>query len=154
MPFRISRRLFAAIGGLVLLLGAAGPAWAADPVYSDWLGNAIKGYDPEAYFTMNKPVEGSSDISAEWNGATWHFASADNRAAFLADPEKYAPQYGGYCAYAVAQGSTAKIEPDVWAIVDGKLYLNYSKDVQSRWQADRDNYIAAADKNWPGVLDK
>jgi len=129
------------------------PAWAADPVYSDWRGRAIKGYDPVAYFTQAAPVKGRSEHSVEWQGATWLFASAANRQAFLDAPERYAPQYGGYCAYAVSQGYTAKIEPEAWKIVDDKLYLNYSLGVQRQWEAKQAEYIVAADRNWPGVLE-
>ena len=128
------------------------PAYAADAIYSNWLGRAIGGYDPVAYFTEGKPVEGSGDYTAKWKGADWRFASAANRDMFVAAPEKYAPKYGGYCAYAVAQNSTAKIDPTAWAIVNGKLYLNYSHDIQKTWIANRDAFIVAADKNWPSVL--
>lgn len=115
-------------------------------------GVAINGYDPVAYFTENKPVAGKADITYSWKGATWRFATAQNRDAFKASPERYAPQYGGYCAYAVAKGSTAKTEPEAWSIVADKLYLNYSKGVQRTWEKDTPGYIKAADKNWPGVL--
>ncbi|MDP6344517.1 MAG: YHS domain-containing (seleno)protein [Alphaproteobacteria bacterium] len=145
------RGILVAVGALVLLSGA--PAWAKAPIYSDWLGRAIGGFDPVAYFTMGKPVKGSGDFTAEWQGATWRFVSAANRDAFIAGPEKYAPQYGGYCAYAVSQGYTASIEPEAWHLVNGKLYLNYSLEVWQTWLADRDAYIAAADRNWPGVLE-
>jgi YHS domain-containing protein len=130
----------------------AAPAFAADPVYTNWLGKAIAGYDPVSYHTMGKPVEGNSDFKTKWKGATWYFASAENRDKFTAMPEKFAPQYGGYCAYAVSQNSTAKIDPEMWTIVDGKLYLNYSEGIQERWLADQTAFITAADKNWPGVL--
>jgi hypothetical protein len=128
------------------------PASAKEAIYSNWLGRAIGGYDPVAYFTAGKPVEGSGDFTAKWKGADWRFASAANRDLFITMPEKYAPKYGGYCAYAVAQNSTAKIDPTAWAIVDGKLYLNYSHDIQKTWTANRAAFIAAADKNWPSVL--
>ena len=128
------------------------PANAAEAIYSNWLGRAIGGYDPVAYFTAGTAVEGKGDFSAEWKGATWRFASAANRDLFVAMPEKYAPKYGGYCAYAVSQNYTAKVDPTAWTIVEGKLYLNYSHDVRKTWAADRAAYIAAADKNWPGVL--
>ncbi|MDA1097512.1 MAG: YHS domain-containing (seleno)protein [Proteobacteria bacterium] len=137
---------------LALTLFAVAPAGAAAAIYSNWLDRAIGGYDPVAYFTDGKAVEGTGDFTATWMGANWRFATAANRDLFVAAPEKYAPKYGGYCAYAVAQNSTAKIDPTAWAIVDGKLYLNYSHDVQKTWSADRDAYIAAADKNWPDVL--
>jgi hypothetical protein len=84
-------------------------------------------------------------------GATWRFASAEHRDRFAVDPERYAPQYGGYCAWAVSQGYTAKIDPAAWKIVDDKLYLNYSKDVQSQWSSDIPGNIAKADANWPGI---
>lgn len=132
---------------------AAGPALADEPVYQSLFGTAIDGTDPVAYFTEGRPVEGSSEYSHEWNGATWRFASAENKALFVANPEKYAPQYGGYCAWAVSQGYTASTEPENWSIVDGKLYLNYSADVQKKWSKDKAGFIAKANRNWPGVLD-
>lgn len=125
-------------------------AFASEKVYSSW-GTAIKGTDPVAYFTEGKPVEGDSDYEHEWNGATWRFASAENRALFVANPEKYAPQYGGYCAWAVASGYTASTDPEAWKIVDGKLYLNYSKSVQSKWAKDIPGNIIKGDANWPGI---
>ena len=96
--------------------------------------------------------KGDTDHSSTWNGATWRFASADNKAAFDANPDAYAPQYGGYCAYAVANGYTAKTDPDAWSIVDGKLYLNYSRRVRTRWLEDVPGNIAKGDANWPSVL--
>ncbi|MEM7189075.1 MAG: YHS domain-containing (seleno)protein [Pseudomonadota bacterium] len=129
------------------------PAHAADPVYQSFFGTAIDGTDPVAYFTEGRPVEGSSDFVHEWNGAKWRFSSAENLALFAADPEKYAPQYGGYCAWAVSQGYTASTDPEAWKIVDGKLYLNYSKSVQLNWETDIPGHIAAGDANWPKVLE-
>ncbi len=113
---------------------------------------AIRGYDPVAYFTLGKATEGRAEHTAEWQGANYRFASAENLALFQADPARYAPQYGGYCAYAVSQGYTASIDPAAWSIVDGKLYLNYSSGVQQRWQRDVPGHISAADQNWPEVL--
>ena len=135
---------------LVLLPSAA---FAADPVYSNWRGLSIKGTDPVGYFTQNRPVEGSSAHSLEYLGTTWRFATAENKAAFEAAPKKYLPQYGGYCAWAVSQGYTASVDPEAWSIVDGKLYLNYSKSVMKTWLKDRPGYIIKADKNWPGLRD-
>ncbi|MEL7173254.1 MAG: YHS domain-containing (seleno)protein, partial [Pseudomonadota bacterium] len=86
-------------------------------------------------------------------GATWRFSSAENRDLFVENPEKYAPQYGGYCAWAVAQGYTAATDPEAWAIVDDKLYLNYNKSVQAKWEKDVPGHIASADGNWPTVLE-
>ena len=113
---------------------------------------AVEGYDPVAYFSEGKPVKGSSEFSTEYMGAQFRFANADNLATFKADPAKYAPQYGGYCAWAVAEGKTAKGDADYWSIVDGKLYLNYNKKVQETWDKDRPGYISRAEDNWPNVL--
>jgi len=106
---------------------------------------AIKGYDPVAYFTQNQPVKGSESITFDWMGETWHFATQANRALFIEHPDQYAPQYGGYCAYGWAKGYAAKTEPDAWTIVDGKLYLNYDKGVQSKWEKDIPGYVRQAD---------
>ncbi|MEO1001166.1 MAG: YHS domain-containing (seleno)protein [Pseudomonadota bacterium] len=149
----VSRR---AVLGLGLALPAAAllsrPAWAGTPpVYSSG-GIAIDGSDPVAYFTEGAPMEGDAAITHDWQGVTWRFANETNRDAFAADPVAYAPQYGGYCAWAVAQGYTAPTAPDAWAVVDGKLYLNYSRRIQRRWERDIPGFIAAADANWPGVL--
>ncbi len=115
-------------------------------------GIAIRGADPVAYFTDSDYVQGSSEFSHQWNGVTWQFASAENRDAFAADPDAYAPEYGGFCAWAVSQGYTADIDPEAWKIVDGKLYLNYNKSIQKKWSKDIPGNIAKADQNWPGVL--
>ena len=128
-------------------------SFAIDPVYTGGTANAaIKGYDPVAYFTQNKAVKGSKQHSAKYQGATWHFSSVENRRLFTANPEKYAPQYGGYCAYAVSRNTTASIRPNLFTIVNDKLYLNYSKVVQRRWQKDKPKYIKQADKHWPGLV--
>ena len=148
-------RRFARLGMLLLVLSGisfATPAAAGGVVNSSFLGGvAIEGTDPVAYFRDGRPVEGSSDYEHEWMGATWRFVSAANRDAFAADPEKYAPQYGGYCAWAVSQGYTAKIDPEAWKIVDGRLYLNLSKDVQKLWEEDVPGYIQKADSDWPTI---
>jgi YHS domain-containing protein len=137
---------------LLIAVGAALPAAAGGVVNSSLLGGvAIEGTDPVAYFDEGKPVAGSSDFEHDWMGATWRFASAENRDRFAAEPETYAPQYGGYCAWAVSQGYTAKIDPAAWKIVDGKLYLNYSKDVQTQWAGDIPGNIAKGDANWPQI---
>ena len=127
-------------------------AMAVDPINSSLLRGAIKGHDPVAYFTQGGPAKGRGAHSHEWMGATWYFANAENRELFAADPDKYAPQYGGYCAYAVSQGYTAAIDPDAWKIVDDKLYLNFSLKVQKIWEEDIPGYIAKADINWPKIL--
>jgi YHS domain-containing protein len=138
----------------VWLIGAA-PLLAVEPVNQSFFGGvAIEGYDPVAYFTDGRPVEGKKGFETEWNGATWRFVSAEHRDLFAADPGKYAPQYGGYCAWAVSQGSTAGIDPEAWKIHDGKLYLNYDRSVQEKWLADMENLIAKGDANWPKLLEK
>jgi YHS domain-containing protein len=136
----------------VALIGLT--ARAEKPINTTLFGVAIKGYDPVAYFTSAKPTKGSSDHTFEWNGAKWHFASAANKDLFAAAPEKYAPQYGGYCAWAVSNGYTAPIDPDAWKIVEGKLYLNYNAEVRTKWQQDVPGNIQKADKHWPEVLKK
>jgi YHS domain-containing protein len=122
-------------------------------VFSDREG-AIRGHDPVAYFDRKGPVKGSKQFSHPWGGATWHFASAENRDKFAADPERYAPRYGGYCAYAVANGYTADIDPRAWSVVDGRLYLNYSLGVRERWNKDIPGHIRRGDANWPLVLNR
>lgn len=117
-------------------------------------GAAIRGYDAVAYFKQGKPVKGNKDFSVSWKDATWYFSSRENLDAFKADPEKYAPQYGGYCAYGLSEGHKATTEPDAWTIIDGKLYLNYNKEVKTLWSKDRENNIQKADKNWPQLKDK
>ena len=114
---------------------------------------AIRGTDTVAYFTQGKPLKGSDQFTTQWQGATWKFASQQHLDLFLADPNKYAPQYGGYCAYGVANGYLVKIEPDNWSIIDGKLYLNYSNGVQSKWEKDIAGYIRQADSKFQDLLD-
>jgi YHS domain-containing protein len=144
----------AVVAFLALLLLSA-PAAAKDPVYTGTLSNlAVSGYDPVAYFTEGKAVEGSAAFEHNWNGATWRFANAKNLEVFKADPEAYAPQYGGYCAWAVSQGYTASSDPNAWRIVGKKLYLNYNREVQKMWEKDAVGNIVKADKNWPKVLEK
>lgn len=148
----IRKMALAAFAVMALMAGPIAEATAAT-VYnaSRWSGVAIEGTDAVAYFTQAKPVEGSRKFSAKWNGATWRFASAGNRDLFVASPTKYAPQFGGWCAWAVSQGYTASIDPDAWRIVDGKLYLNYSKSVQAQWAEDIPGNIEKGETNWPGI---
>jgi len=135
----------------LLLAAAAFGRSPVEPVNKDGKGLAIKGYDTVAYFQQGAPAKGSPEFKQQWMGATWLFANAANRDAFAADPDKYAPRYGGYCAYAVSEGRTANIDPEAWKIVEGKLYLNYSKGVQKKWEKDTASRIERADKNWPGL---
>jgi YHS domain-containing protein len=134
---------------------APAAALAADPVFTGRFSNAAAGgYDVVAYFEEGKPVKGDEAFAFDWNGAQWRFASAERRDKFAASPETYAPQYGGYCAWAAAQGYLAPGNAQFWTVRDGKLYLNYDRKVQERWLADPDGFIAKANANWPGVLGK
>lgn len=124
---------------------AAKPA----PVYTGTFSNlALSGYDPVAYFTQGKPVKGLKQFTTSYNGADWQFASAADLAAFKANPTKYAPQYGGHCAWAVSQGYTASGDPQVWKIVNGKLYVNYNTEVGEKWSKNIPGFIKSANVNW------
>ena len=138
----------------LLLSLAAAAAHAAGESNLDSSGLALKGYDPVAYFTEKKPLKGKVEFTAQHEGATYRFASAANRDAFAEAPQQYAPQYGGYCAFGVAGGYKAPIEPDAWTVADGKLYLNYSQSVRSRWASDIPGFVRKADTNWPTVRSK
>ncbi|MEM8988762.1 MAG: YHS domain-containing (seleno)protein [Pseudomonadota bacterium] len=145
--------LFASLLGLAVFAGAA--AAAKPEIYTGrFSSQAVQGYDVVSYFTDGAPVKGDKAFSTEYKGATWLFSSAANRDAFLENPDQYAPQYGGYCAWAIAQGSLAKGDARHWSIVDGKLYLNFNKKVKADWEKDIPGFIAAADANWPGILDQ
>ena len=148
---------------IALSFAGAATCLGAEPVNTlekeGWIGyepsgTAIRGYDTVAYFTEGRPVDGSDEFTAEWMGATWRFASAEHLDLFEADPERYAPQYGGYCAYGVVQDELIKIEPENWTIVDDRLYLNYDDDVQAKWEADTAGFIAEADGKFPALLDE
>jgi YHS domain-containing protein len=115
---------------------------------------AIRGYDPVAYFTEGKPVQGKEEFVYNWNNSNWYFSSQQNLNLFKTNPEKYAPQYGGYCAYGLSNGYKASTVPEAWTIVNGKLYLNYSLKVRNTWDKNRAERIANADKNWPQIKDK
>ena len=112
---------------------------------------AIQGYDAVAYFKEGKPLKGKSEFSTLWNGAQWSFSSKQNLEMIKSNPEKYAPQYGGYCAYGTSEGHKAPTQPDAFTIVNGKLYLNYNKDVRTEWSKNKKERILQADKNWPTV---
>ena len=133
---------------------AATATRAAEPPVYGLGGIAINGYDPVAYFDGNGPVEGSDEFTVDWNGATWRFASAANRDTFAAEPEKWAPAYGGYCAYAVSRGYTASTDPDAWSLYEGRLFLNYSKSVRLLWATAKASNVEKGDANWPGVLEQ
>lgn len=137
---------------LTFFLFQANSVFAIDPVFNNFWGQAIRGYDSVAYFKEGKPVEGKKQFQHEWKGAKWLFSSQQNRDEFAKDPNRYAPQYGGYCAWAVSQGYTASIDPEAWSIRDGKLYLNYSKKVQETWNKDIPGHIQRANQNWPSLV--
>ena len=116
-------------------------------IYQDASG-AIRGYDPVAYFQEGHPVKGRPDLTYKWNEASWHFSTQENLERFKKDPEAYAPRYGGYCAYGTAEGHKAPTEPEAFTVLDGKLFLNYNKEVLGIWNKDRPGYIRRADSNW------
>jgi YHS domain-containing protein len=132
---------------------AFAPSASAEPaVYTGRFTNtALQGYDPVAYFESGALAKGDKDITAGYKGATFLFSSAEHRDAFIADPEAYAPQYGGYCAWAMAEGNYAKGDARYWKIVDGKLYLNYNADIQGKWNADIPGFISSADTKWSAL---
>lgn len=132
---------------LFILAGAA--ALAGPPINTNWRGLAIDGYDPVAYFDEGRPIKGEKTYTYQWADATWRFSSQEHLERFRQDPERYAPQYGGYCAWAAAKGKKANGDPEVWALVDGKLYLNYDEDIKAEWEKDIPGFIEAADAKWP-----
>ncbi|MCV0428478.1 MAG: tat pathway signal sequence domain protein [Roseibium sp.] len=144
----IKRRRFLGFGlAAVLVLAVAAfavPSFAKSPL-------ALTGYDPVSYFSGDTPLEGSSDFTARHNGLTYRFATARNRDAFANNPGRYAPQYDGYCAYGVSRGYKVGVDPLAYKVVNGKLYVNYSKSVQRTWSEDISGYIAKANRNWPGL---
>ena len=137
-------------------LAAAAPATKPARTYLnlDKNGLAIQGYDPVAYFTQNKPVKGHPQLRLTHQGATYLFASQDHAALFQKDPDQYTPQFGGFCAYAVSKGQTARIDPDAFQIVDGRLILQYSKSVRDTFSKDTAGNLKKADANWPALLEK
>lgn len=147
---RTPTRLFMA--GFLFAVTAASAS--AQAVNLDKANLALSGYDAVAYQTENTARKGSAGFVAAHDGGTYQFATAANRDAFVADPEKYLPVYGGYCAFGVSRGYKVKIDPEAFRVVDGKLYLNYDKGVQKQWLQDIPGYIAKANNNWPGLKDK
>jgi YHS domain-containing protein len=140
--------------GLGLVMPATTAIAAGYELNLEQSGLAIHGYDPVAYFTEGAAIEGKGDITAEHNGATYRFASEAHRSQFLENPAKYLPQYGGYCAYGTSIGKKFDGDPTAWRVVDGRLYLNLSAEVQRKWLEDVPGRIAEANKNWPAIKDK
>jgi hypothetical protein len=145
-----------------LTLALVGAAHAAEPpintlknsFFSTRTDTAINGYDTVAYFTVGKPVKGLDSIATDWMGARWKVSTAANLELFKANPEKYAPQYGGYCAYGVTQGYLVKVEPEQFTVREGKLYLNYDAEVQAKWSQDPAGYIRQANEKFQSLLKK
>ncbi len=146
------RALIVPLLSLVVFVAPAGDASAGAPLFHTESGIAIGGYDPVAYFTEGIPVPGRPDIQLEWKGAVWRFASQANRARFEANPRAYAPQYGGYCAYAMARGYLDSADPRAWKIVNGRLYLVHSFEMFRIWARDIPGNLALAEANWPAAL--
>jgi len=147
--------------GVAAMLTTTGVMAAEPPIntlknsfFASRTDTAINGYDTVAYFTAGKPVKGQDALVHEWMGAKWKFASQVNLDLFKASPEKFAPQYGGYCAYGVTQGALVKVEPEQFTVRDGKLYLNYDADVQAKWLKDPAGYIKDADAKFQALLKK
>ena len=147
-------RLAAAVA-LAASVAPAAPALAAGTEVNVTItGLALRGYDPVAYFTDGKPVLGDYTITAQQDGATYRFASEDHKALFLKDPDKYLPEYGGFCAFGTAKGVKVDGDPTVWKIVDNKLYLNLAPAVATRWDQDIPGNIKTANEKWTVVKDK
>ncbi len=144
MNHRMTMLVFTAVFALVIGSASAGEFFERNNL-------AIDGHDPVAYFTEQKPVKGSPEFRVKFEGATFQFASAAHRDTFAANPEQFVPQYGGYCAYGMARGYKAKIDPAAFTVVGDKLYLNYSEMVRSQWLSDIPGYLRKADANWPDV---
>ena len=145
------RRRLVLLAGVMGLLGRRAVAAAGVVNAEDGVG--IAGHDPVAYFTETRAVAGRADVTAVHGGVTYRFASAANRAAFLAEPGTYLPQYGGYCAYGMARGYKAVVDPAAFTVASGKLYLNYNRSIAGLWQGNRAREIQRADAHWPKVMD-
>lgn len=143
-------------GAMPLLPNAVLPSAAADsdPIYTSWLNNlAVAGWDVVS-FHDGKPVKGDKAHFFDYKGASWHFSSQENRNRFISNPAQYEPEYGGYCAWAIASSKLAKGDPEYWTLRDDKLYLNFNKRVRKMWERDVERYIQTANENWPDILDK
>jgi len=148
---KIILTVFALFGFIIF---APVQVFAADaPIYTSWRNNiAVGGYDAVSFF-KGKPQEGKTEFSATHKGAEWHFQTEANRDLFLANPDAFAPAYGGYCAWAIANGKLAKGSPKHWHVADGKLYLNFNARIKDRWLADKADFIETANKRWPEIFE-
>lgn len=148
----LNRFIRITMAAIALVMSAQ--ALADDPIETGTFNNkAIYGYDTVAYFTQDKAVKGSDKFMTTWRGAEWFFSSQEHLDMFSADPVKYAPQYGGYCAYAMSDGRLVGIDEDAFTILDGKLYLNYSKSVMNEWRTNTALFIEEADGHYPKLVD-
>jgi YHS domain-containing protein len=140
----------------IIGVGIAAAVWAVSmnhaegvkPVNAETNNLAVRGFDTVAFFTDKKLTRGKAEFVYDWLGAKWQFSSAENLDLFKQNPEKYAPQFGGYCSYAVSHGYTADADPGTWKIVDGKLYLNYNHEVKKMWEQNQQQFIKDGEKNW------
>ena len=140
----------------IIGIGVAATVWVSSanraegvkPVNTTAENPAVRGFDTVAFFTDERLTEGKAEFAYDWRGARWRFANAENLELFKQNPEKYAPQFGGYCSYAVSRGYTADADPATWKIVNGKLYLNYNHEVRKMWEQNQHHFINDGEKNW------
>lgn len=118
----------------------------------DKRGVALQGYDAVSFFADGRPAKGDPSLSARYEGATWYFSTPEHKAAFEAMPERYAPAFGGFCAYGASRGYTASVEINTWQIVAGRLLLNYSQSVRRKFDSNQAENLRKADANWPGIV--
>ncbi len=153
MSYRV-RSLLGPVLWVATILSVAMSAVGPKPVVNTRGGLAVRSYEAVSYFTDGRAARGDSRFDFTWSGAVWRFVSGAHRDLCKAAPEQYAPRFGGYCAWAVAHGYLADGDPEAWTIVDGRLYLNYSRSVQQKWEKDIPRFIASGQASWPGVLNK
>ena len=142
------------LAAFVVLAAFSTIAAAKDLQNLDSSGVAIQGYDPVAFFTDNRPIKGTPQFQSEYHGAKYYFASAERKAAFDKEPNKYEPQFGGYCAYGTSRGKTVPIKIEAWQIVNGRLLMQYDLDVKDKFNKDQQGNLGKADTNWPGLVEK
>jgi YHS domain-containing protein len=150
-PRDIKRRISIA---LLTLAAVASNLPAGQVVNVDQNGVALQGYDPVAYFTDGQPVKGAKELAARYNDATYYFVSAEHKAQFEREPQKYAPSFGGFCAFAVSRGTTAPTSVDAFQIIHGQLVLQKNKDTLKRWQEDPNGNFEKAEANWREIVQK
>lgn len=148
----LTRRTIVTLAAAFPALGLAARARAAEPAIFQQRGLALGGTDPVAYFTQGAPVMGDAALATDWMGARWTFASAGTRDAFVAEPGRYAPAFGGYCAFAASRGYLAPTIPEAWSIHEDRLYLNATLRARELWLAELPGVIAAGEANWPAIL--